>query len=93
MLVLRRHLAKFHLCLSQEMNKDELPDDADTVLRIIEAVWDRYAELKGMYAVYLSSFLVILSFQTPSGTNKSMSSKPLIGFPLAWWVSLTCACS
>jgi hypothetical protein len=46
-LVLRRHLAKIHLCVDQEMNGEELDDDVVTIRCIAVTVWERFLYLKG----------------------------------------------
>jgi hypothetical protein len=48
-LVLRRHLAKLHIALKQELTTEELDDDAMTIRYIISAVWNRYNILKGEF--------------------------------------------
>ncbi|KAJ6620420.1 hypothetical protein B0H10DRAFT_2215946 [Mycena sp. CBHHK59/15] len=45
-LLMRRHLAKMHLCLKQEIDSRELDDDMDTVTWVVAAVWHRFVELK-----------------------------------------------
>jgi hypothetical protein len=47
-LLLRRHVAKMHLCLEQELDSRELSDDMTTVTWVVLAVWQRFLELKGM---------------------------------------------
>lgn len=46
-LILRRHLAKLHLCMTQEMNSLELEDDSGTILRVVDTAWSRFTELTG----------------------------------------------
>jgi hypothetical protein len=46
-LVLRRHLAKIHLCVDQEMNGEELDDDVVTIRCIAVTAWERFLYLKG----------------------------------------------
>ncbi|KAJ6512718.1 hypothetical protein C8R45DRAFT_961144 [Mycena sanguinolenta] len=48
-IILRRHLAKMHLCLSSEMNAEELADDSSTVQFVAEAAWLRYNDLLEFY--------------------------------------------
>ncbi|KAJ7145706.1 hypothetical protein C8R44DRAFT_863571 [Mycena epipterygia] len=48
-LLMRRHVAKMHLCLKQEMDGSELDDDMDTVTWVVVAVWHRFVELKGLF--------------------------------------------
>jgi hypothetical protein len=56
-LLLRRHVAKMHLCLKQEVDSQELWDDMDTVTWVVDAVWRRFVELKGACAAtYISLF-------------------------------------
>ncbi|KAJ7805438.1 hypothetical protein B0H14DRAFT_2611348, partial [Mycena olivaceomarginata] len=45
-LLMRRHLAKMHLCLKQDIDPRELRDDIDTVDWVINAVWTRFRDLK-----------------------------------------------
>jgi hypothetical protein len=45
--ILRRHLAKMHLCLKDDFNEEELDDDAETIMYIGDVLWDRYCELLG----------------------------------------------
>ncbi|KAJ7657383.1 hypothetical protein DFH06DRAFT_1131873 [Mycena polygramma] len=47
--ILRRHLAKMHLCLTSDMNEEELFDDRVTVKFVIEAAWLRYNDLLEFY--------------------------------------------
>ncbi|KAJ7502614.1 hypothetical protein B0H11DRAFT_1989365 [Mycena galericulata] len=48
-LLMRRHLAKMHLCLHEEMNDAELVDDSQTIQSVLEAAWLRYLDLRGFY--------------------------------------------
>ncbi|KAJ7911344.1 hypothetical protein B0H13DRAFT_2482186 [Mycena leptocephala] len=48
-LLLRRHVAKMHLCLKQEVDSQELWDDMDTVTWVVDAVWRRFMELKEQF--------------------------------------------
>ncbi|KAJ7616828.1 hypothetical protein DFH06DRAFT_1238529 [Mycena polygramma] len=48
-LLMRRHLAKMHLALKQEIDSQELWDDADTVTWVVDAVWIRFLELKEQF--------------------------------------------
>ncbi|KAJ7802096.1 hypothetical protein B0H14DRAFT_2893447 [Mycena olivaceomarginata] len=48
-IILRRHLAKMHLCIITELNAEELPDDAGTVKFVVEAAWMRYNDLLALY--------------------------------------------
>ncbi|KAK7055958.1 hypothetical protein R3P38DRAFT_3342921 [Favolaschia claudopus] len=45
-ILLRRHLAKMHLALKQELHDDELWDAMDTVTWVVNGVWVRFLELK-----------------------------------------------
>ncbi|KAJ7473796.1 hypothetical protein B0H11DRAFT_2036023 [Mycena galericulata] len=45
-LLLRRHVAKMHLCLKQEIDSKELDNDMNTVMWVIFAVWQRFNDLK-----------------------------------------------
>ncbi|KAJ7689602.1 hypothetical protein B0H17DRAFT_1331705 [Mycena rosella] len=47
--ILRRHLAKMHLCLLEEMNEEELADDSSTIQSVVEAAWLRYIDLLAFY--------------------------------------------
>ncbi|KAJ6521241.1 hypothetical protein B0H19DRAFT_721738 [Mycena capillaripes] len=48
-LLMRRHVAKMHLCLKQEIDAEELADDYDTVTWVVYAVWVRFLELKEQF--------------------------------------------
>ncbi|KAF7317540.1 hypothetical protein MKEN_00840800 [Mycena kentingensis (nom. inval.)] len=48
-IILRRHLAKMHLCLRMEMNDEEFEDDTMTVQKVAEAGWWRYIYLRDHY--------------------------------------------
>ncbi|KAJ6578128.1 hypothetical protein B0H19DRAFT_1230009 [Mycena capillaripes] len=48
-LLMRRHVAKMHLCLKQEIDAQELADDFDTVTWVVDAVWERFLELKEQF--------------------------------------------
>ncbi|KAF8143465.1 hypothetical protein K438DRAFT_1875998 [Mycena galopus ATCC 62051] len=48
-LLIRRHVAKMHLCLKQEINSDELWDDMDTLVWVTDAVWARFIDLKEQF--------------------------------------------
>ncbi|KAJ7229969.1 hypothetical protein GGX14DRAFT_409643 [Mycena pura] len=48
-LILRRHLAKMHLCLSVEMGEEELFDDSSTIKFVLEAAWLRYNDVLEFY--------------------------------------------
>ncbi|KAJ7250786.1 hypothetical protein C8J57DRAFT_1354883 [Mycena rebaudengoi] len=48
-LLLRRHVAKMHLCLEQELDSRELNDDMTTVTWVVLAVWQRFLELKDFF--------------------------------------------
>ncbi|KAJ7240155.1 hypothetical protein B0H12DRAFT_57866 [Mycena haematopus] len=48
-LLMRRHLAKMHLCLKQEIDSRELYDDMDTVTWVVDAVWFRFVDLKEQF--------------------------------------------
>lgn len=48
-LLLKRHVKKMHLCLRQEIDSRELGHDANTVKRVVRAVWKRFVFLKGVY--------------------------------------------
>ncbi|KAJ7676925.1 hypothetical protein DFH06DRAFT_1169319 [Mycena polygramma] len=45
-LLMRRHLAKMHLALKQELDSRELWDDSDMITWVADALWDRFKELK-----------------------------------------------
>ncbi|KAJ7877926.1 hypothetical protein B0H14DRAFT_2712105 [Mycena olivaceomarginata] len=45
-LLMRRHLAKMHLCLKQELDQRELDDDMDTITWVVTALWRRFVELQ-----------------------------------------------
>jgi hypothetical protein len=49
-LLVRRHVAKMHLCLSHEFDPMELWNDMDTVTWVVEAVRIRFLDLKGSAA-------------------------------------------
>jgi hypothetical protein len=46
-LLLRRHVAKMHLCLKREIDWRELRDDMDSVNWVVWAAWIRFLDLKG----------------------------------------------
>ncbi|KAJ7200442.1 hypothetical protein C8J57DRAFT_1736598 [Mycena rebaudengoi] len=46
-LLMRRHVAKMHLCLKREIDWRELLDDMDSVNWVVWAVWIRFLDLKG----------------------------------------------
>ncbi|KAJ7830412.1 hypothetical protein B0H14DRAFT_2593325 [Mycena olivaceomarginata] len=48
-LLLRRHVAKMHLCLKQEFDSRELWDDMDTVTWVVDAVYIRFLDLKEQF--------------------------------------------
>ncbi|KAJ7140878.1 hypothetical protein C8R44DRAFT_974601 [Mycena epipterygia] len=48
-IIMRRHLEKMHICLTEEINANELFDDTYTIKFVVEAVWLRY---KGLVEVY-----------------------------------------
>ncbi|KAJ7318795.1 hypothetical protein DFH08DRAFT_754688 [Mycena albidolilacea] len=48
-LLLRKHVAKMHLCLKQEFDSRELSDDIDTVIWVVYAVFIRFLELKEQF--------------------------------------------
>ncbi|KAF7352127.1 hypothetical protein MVEN_01175800 [Mycena venus] len=48
-LLMRRHLAKMHLCLKQEVDSQELWDDMDTITWVVDAVWIRFQDLKEQF--------------------------------------------
>ncbi|KAJ7147215.1 hypothetical protein C8R46DRAFT_545436 [Mycena filopes] len=48
-LLLRRHLAKIHLCLKQDVDERELSDSWETILVIIGMVWSRFRDLKDYF--------------------------------------------
>ncbi|KAF7375677.1 hypothetical protein MSAN_00457000 [Mycena sanguinolenta] len=48
-LLMRRHLAKMHLGLKQELDSRELQDDMDTITWVTEAVWIRFVDLKEQF--------------------------------------------
>ncbi|KAF7375648.1 hypothetical protein MSAN_00453900 [Mycena sanguinolenta] len=48
-LLMRRHLAKMHLGLKQELDSSELWDDMDTVTWVVDAVWMRFVDLKEQF--------------------------------------------
>ncbi|KAF7335401.1 hypothetical protein MVEN_02192800 [Mycena venus] len=48
-LLMRRHLAKMHLCLKQELDSQELWDDMDTITWVVDAVWIRFLDLKEQF--------------------------------------------
>ncbi|KAJ6594662.1 hypothetical protein B0H19DRAFT_1247319 [Mycena capillaripes] len=48
-IILRRHLAKMHLCMTAEMNDEELFDDSYTVKFVVKAAWLRYNDLLEFY--------------------------------------------
>ncbi|KAJ6522297.1 hypothetical protein B0H19DRAFT_1203097 [Mycena capillaripes] len=48
-LILRRHVAKMHLCLKQEIAAAELADDNDTVTWVVDVVWMRFLELREQF--------------------------------------------
>ncbi|KAJ6488972.1 hypothetical protein C8R45DRAFT_993301 [Mycena sanguinolenta] len=47
--LMRRHLAKMHLGLKQELDSRELFDDMDTIALVVEAVWIRFVDLKDQF--------------------------------------------
>ncbi|KAF7330374.1 hypothetical protein MVEN_02475800 [Mycena venus] len=47
-LLMRRHLAKMHLCVTRKIHPSELEDDVQTVTTVVGAVWDRFALLKDL---------------------------------------------
>lgn len=60
-LLMRRHVAKMHLGLKQELDWRELDDDADTLTWVVAAVWSRYLELKGRWgAAFLRGTLMLV---------------------------------
>ncbi|KAJ7240171.1 hypothetical protein B0H12DRAFT_1135296, partial [Mycena haematopus] len=48
-LLMRRHVAKMHLCLKQEIDSKELLDDLDTIQWVVDAVWNRFVDLKEQF--------------------------------------------
>ncbi|KAF7375680.1 VPS13 domain-containing protein [Mycena sanguinolenta] len=48
-LLMRRHLAKMHLGLKQELDSRELWDDMDTITWVVDAVWIRFVDLKEQF--------------------------------------------
>ncbi|KAF7375650.1 hypothetical protein MSAN_00454100 [Mycena sanguinolenta] len=48
-LLMRRHLAKMHLGLTQELDSRELWDDVDTITEVADAVWIRFVDLKEQF--------------------------------------------
>ncbi|KAJ7577772.1 hypothetical protein C8J56DRAFT_1170874 [Mycena floridula] len=50
-LLMRRHLLKFHLCLRQNIEEQELDDDSDTVTWVTNAAWVRFESLRGNFAL------------------------------------------
>ncbi|KAJ7719291.1 hypothetical protein B0H16DRAFT_408293 [Mycena metata] len=46
-LLMRRHLAKIHLCLKMEIDERELDDASSAIGVVIDALWARFSELKG----------------------------------------------
>ncbi|KAJ7868452.1 hypothetical protein B0H13DRAFT_2281005 [Mycena leptocephala] len=48
-LLMRRHVAKMHLCLTQEIDSRELSDDMNTIAWVVFAVWNRFLDLKEQF--------------------------------------------
>ncbi|KAJ6488966.1 hypothetical protein C8R45DRAFT_993286 [Mycena sanguinolenta] len=47
--LMRRHLAKMHLGLKQELDSRELFDDMGTITCVVKAVWIRFVDLKDQF--------------------------------------------
>lgn len=62
-LILRRHLAKMHLCMTTEMNDEELFDDSYTIKFVVEAAWLRYNDLLGTRLASLGTLVPIDRFR------------------------------
>ncbi|KAJ7596026.1 hypothetical protein C8J56DRAFT_1043125 [Mycena floridula] len=48
-LILRHHLAKFHLCLQVDISEQELTDDSDTVTWVLQVLYNRYLSLTDLF--------------------------------------------
>ncbi|KAK7055990.1 hypothetical protein R3P38DRAFT_3170651 [Favolaschia claudopus] len=48
-ILLRRHVAKMHIALTQELHRDELWDDMDTVTWVADAAWLRFVDLREQF--------------------------------------------
>ncbi|KAK6975085.1 hypothetical protein R3P38DRAFT_3128369 [Favolaschia claudopus] len=48
-ILLRRHVAKMHIALKQELHHEELFDDMDTVTWVVYAAWMRFLDLKEQF--------------------------------------------
>ncbi|KAJ7734821.1 hypothetical protein B0H16DRAFT_1892397 [Mycena metata] len=44
-LLMRRHLAKMHLCLTKDISENELFDDSLAIRVVVDVAWDRYSHL------------------------------------------------
>lgn len=52
-IIMRHHLKKMHLCLTKELNEDELVDDISTIMYVVDAAWSRYCGLAGLFCILL----------------------------------------
>ncbi|KAK7058060.1 hypothetical protein R3P38DRAFT_2599651 [Favolaschia claudopus] len=48
-ILLRRHVAKMHIALKQELHHEELWDDMDTVTWVVDAAWMRFLDLREQF--------------------------------------------
>jgi hypothetical protein len=46
-LLMRRHLAKMHLCLIEDISENELFDDSLAIRVVVDVAWERYSHLLG----------------------------------------------
>lgn len=61
-IILRRHLEKIHLCLTTEINQEELFDDSFTIKLVAETAWVRYTNLLGSFSNTFAPLQLLLTF-------------------------------
>jgi hypothetical protein len=70
-LLMRRHLAKMHLCLTEAISEKELSDDSLAIRVVIDVAWKRYSQLLGQSFPQASALLKIsFPFKIASNTNR-----------------------